>query len=106
MAESGLRFVLEFRDNSLSQHFTQLNAPLVEGVDIPNCSLSENVVLVERNEFAEDFRSEPLGQDRIRWTVALEYPGGYEPIRCSFSLYFLGRLAEGQGLSLREDIGH
>src|SRR4030095_1151895 len=106
MAESGLRFVLEFRDNSLSQHFTQLNAPLVEGVDIPNCSLSENVVLVERNEFTEGFRREALGKDRVRRPVALEDACGYKPIRRALRLDFRRRLAEGQRLGLGEDVRH
>ena len=30
MAESGLRLALEFRNDALSQHFAQLNAPLIE----------------------------------------------------------------------------
>src|SRR5262245_40479921 len=73
---------------------------------MPDCPLRENGVFVKSDEFAEDFRGESLGEDRIRWTVALEYTGGYERIRCSFRLYILRRFAEGQCLSLREHVGH
>src|SRR5215510_406943 len=106
MAEARLCLALEFRNNALGQHLAQLDAPLIEGVNIPDRPLRENGLFVEGDEFAEDFRGESLGEDRIRWTVALEYTGGYERIRCSFCLYILRRFAEGQCLSLREDVGH
>ncbi len=40
MAKGGLCLALEFRDNALSQHFTQLHPPLVEGVNVPDDALS------------------------------------------------------------------
>src|SRR5215470_17656563 len=73
---------------------------------MPDRPLGKNRLLVKSDEFAEDFGGEPLGEDRIRWTVALEYASRYERIRCSFSLDLLGRLAEGQCLGLREHVGH
>src|SRR5262249_14540302 len=73
---------------------------------MPDRPLGKNRLLVKSDEFAEDFGGEPLGEDRIRWTVALEDPGGYERIRCSFRLDILRRFAEGQCLSLREHVGH
>ena len=57
MVETRLCLALEFRDNALSQHFAQLDAPLVEGIDVPDRALSEDVVLVEGDELAEDFRA-------------------------------------------------
>src|SRR5882672_4680504 len=104
MAETRLRLALEFRDNALGQHFAQLDAPLVERVNVPNRALGEDVMLVEGDELAEDFRREALGKDRVRRAVAFEGPMGYEPIRRPFSLYFLRRLAEGQRLGLGEDV--
>src|SRR5262245_52023166 len=106
MAEARLCLALEFRNNALGQHLAQLDAPLIEGVDIPDRPLRENGVFVKGDEFAEDFRGESLREDRIRWTVALEYTGGYERIRCSFRLDILRRFAEGQCLSLCEHVGH
>ena len=57
MLESSFRLTLELRDNPLGQHFAQLDAPLIEGVDIPDRPLGENGVLVKGDEFAEDFRN-------------------------------------------------
>ena len=73
---------------------------------MPDRPLREDVVLVEGDELAEDFRGEALGKDRIRWAVALEDAMGHEPIRRAFRLYFLRRLAECQRLGLGEDVGH
>ena len=46
-------------------------------------------------ELAEGVRRELFGEDRIRWTVTLEDPVGYEPIRRTFGLHLLRRFAEG-----------
>src|SRR5262247_698316 len=73
---------------------------------MPDRPLGKNRLVIKSDEFAEDFGGEPLGEDRIRWTVALKYASRYERIRGSFSLDLLGRLAKGQCLSLREDVGH
>ena len=61
-------------------------------------------VLVERDELAERFRREPVGEDRVRRAVALEDPVRHEPVRRAFGLDLLGRLAERQRLGLGEDV--
>ncbi len=100
----GSACALEFRDDALGQHLAQLDAPLVERVDVPDDALGEDAVLVERDELAERFRREPLGEDGVRRAVALEDPVRHEPIRRALGLDFLGRLAEGQRLGLGEDV--
>jgi hypothetical protein len=55
--------------------------PLVERVNVPDCALCENAVLVEGYQLAESFRCEPIGEDSVRRAVTLEDPVGYEPIR-------------------------
>ncbi len=35
VAENGLGFALELRDDAVGQHLTELDAPLVEAVDVP-----------------------------------------------------------------------
>src|SRR5580698_9109307 len=55
MAEFGLRGVLNFRDDALCESLAKLNAPLVERVNSPDCTLREHAVLVEGNELAERF---------------------------------------------------
>ena len=104
MAESRFLLALEFRDNPLGQLLAQLDAPLVERVDVPDRALGKDAVLVEGDEFAEGFRSEPLGENRVRRAVALEDAVGHEPIRRAFRLDLLGCLAEGQRLGLGEHI--
>src|SRR5665213_1541858 len=58
--------VFESWDNALGQHFAEFDAPLIEGIDLPDRALRKDVVLIERNQFAERFWRQPLGQDRRR----------------------------------------
>src|SRR5712691_2490158 len=104
MTESGLRLALEFRDDALSQHFAQLDPPLIERVDVPDDPLGEDAVFVKSDELAERFRREPLGEDRIRWAVTLEDAMRHEPIRCALGFDLLGRLPEGQRFGLSEHV--
>src|SRR5262249_13158104 len=73
-------------------------------VDVPNRSLCKDTVLVKGDEFTESFRSKTIGQNCVRWAVALEDPVGHEPIRCTFGFDLFLCLAEGQRLSLREHV--
>src|SRR5207302_1873129 len=76
VVELGLRRALELGDDALGEHLAQLDPPLIERVDVPDGALGEYAVLVERDELSECFRCEPLGQDRVRGTIALEHPMG------------------------------
>src|SRR5207245_11788915 len=76
VAELGLRLALELGDDVLGQHLAQLDPPLIERVDVPDGALGEYAVLVERDELSERLRREPLGQDRVRGTIALTSDGG------------------------------
>lgn len=49
--------------------FTQFDAPLVEGVNGPDRSLSEDDVLVQSDQLPEHRRRESRGQDRRRGAV-------------------------------------
>src|SRR5262249_14142937 len=62
VGEIGWVGILQLRDDALGQHFAQLHAPLVERVDLPDRTLRENDVLVERHQRAEDFRRQRLRQ--------------------------------------------
>ena len=68
-------------------------------------ALREHVVLVERDQFAERSRREPLEQEGVRRPVALEDAVRDEPVGCPLGLHLLGRLAERERLGLREDVG-
>ena len=104
MAECGLCFAFEFWNDSLRQCFTELNSPLVERINVPDSSLGEDRVFVEGDELAQDFRCELLGENRVRWAVALENAMGHKPIGRAFSFDLLRRFAESQSLGLCEDI--
>ena len=104
VAELGLGLALQLRDDALGQHLAQLDAPLIERVDVPDGALGEDAVLVEGDQLAERLRREPFGQDRVRRPVALEDAVRDEPIGRAFGLDLLGRLAEGQRLGLGEDV--
>src|SRR3970040_2996480 len=104
MAESGLCLALNFWNNALSQHFAQLHTPLIERVDIPDNALSEDRVLVERDELAKRFRHEPFGKHRVRWPVALENAVRHEPVRRALRLDFFRCLTEGQRFGLSKDV--
>src|SRR5437870_3511863 len=104
MVELGLGLALKFLDNPLGQYFAKFHTPLVERVNLPDGALGEHAVLVEGDQLAEHVRRELLGEDRVRRAVALKYPMGYEPIRRALHLDLLPCLAEGQRLSLSEDV--
>ena len=104
MFELGFSRALEFGYDALGEDFAQLNAPLVEGIDTPYCSLGENTVLVERNQFAQRRRRQPVGQNSVGRPITFEHPMRNEPIRRALRLYLIGRFAECECLGLREDV--
>ena len=61
MIESGFHHALKFRNYPLGQYFAQLDAPLIERVDVPNDTLRKDVVLVERDELSEVLGRQSLG---------------------------------------------
>src|SRR5216684_3427050 len=46
MGELGLCLALELRDDALSQNLAEFDAPLIEGVDVPDGALGEHAVLI------------------------------------------------------------
>src|SRR5262249_55580797 len=70
--ELGLRRALELRDDALRELLPELDAPLIERVDVPDHSLGERAVLVERDERPDRLRRQLLGEDHRRRPVARE----------------------------------
>src|SRR5271165_6653815 len=105
MVELRFCFALKFRDDALRKNLSQLDAPLVERINIPNCTLCEDGVFVKCHQFAQGFRCQSFSQDRVRRTIALEDPVRDEPLWCAFSLHLFGGLTKCQRLGLRADIG-
>ena len=90
----------ELGDDPLSQGFAEFDAPLVEGVDVPDHALGEDAHFVEGNEAAEGGGGEFFGHEDIRGTVAVENAMRRDRWRGAFVFDF------GEGLGLRKDIGH
>ena len=104
MFQPGWSLAFQFRNDALGEHFAQLDAPLVERINIPNHALRENAVLVKRDERAEHLRRQALRQDRVRRTVALKNAVRHKPVRRALGFDFIGRLAKSQRLGLGKDI--
>src|SRR6266581_3180174 len=103
-----LRFVgaLKLRNDPVSQHFPKFDAPLIERVDIPDGTLNEDFVLVERNYFAQRLRCQARCENRVRRAITLEGTVWNLECRDSFCGDFLCCLPEGQGLGLSEEVSH
>src|SRR6185436_9907650 len=75
---------------------TQLYAPPVERIDLPDGALRKRAVLVQRDQRSQDFRREPLGEKSAAGPVALEHAVRHEPLRRSLRPHVFRRLAEGE----------
>ncbi len=106
MCEYGLFGILEFGDDAGSKHFSEFNTPLVKRVDIPDGALDEDFMLVERDQSAQNFWREFLGQDGICRMVAFESAMWNLKRRNTISRDFFGGLSECQRFGLGEEVGH
>src|SRR5258708_27844694 len=100
--EFGLGF--EFRNNTLGQYFAQVHRPLVKRINVPDRALGKDTVLIECNELAERLGRKFLSEDRVRRTIALEDPVGYEPVWRALGLYLLGRFTESECFGLGKNV--
>src|SRR5271167_4655058 len=98
-----LSLALKLGDDVLGQHLAQLNTPLIKGVNLPDCALRKDAVLVQRHQLAQDLRRKRLDQNRIRRPIALEDAMRNQPVRSSLRLHLLRSLAESQRLALGKD---
>ena len=62
----------EFLEDLAGEDLAELDAPLVEGVDVPDDALGEDLVLVEGDEGAEGAGGELVGEEGVGGVVALE----------------------------------
>ena len=102
---SGSAALVELRDDALREHLAELDAPLVERVDVPDRALREDAVLVERDERA---RARRASAARARSVFDGRLPSN---TRCGTSQSGVpsaatsrGRLAERERLGLREHV--
>ena len=70
-----------------SENLTQFDAPLIERIHTPNRALGENLVLIQRNQLAQDGRGQPIGHDQRVRAVADERSVinqlGVDPVSCN-----------------------
>ena len=104
MREHRICFVFKFGNNALRQNFAEFNSPLIERVDIPDGSLGEDRMFIQRDQLSKNFWCEFFGEDRIRRAVAFEDPMRDKPIGRSLGLYLCWSLAERKRLGLRANI--
>src|ERR1051325_3379171 len=105
VAELGLGLALELGDDALGQHLAELDAPLIERVDVPDRPLREHAVLVERDQLAQRRRGQAIQENRVGRSVALEDAVRHEPLGRALGRDLVSRLAAGERLGLREHVG-
>ena len=106
MLELGIGGTVQLRNNALGQHFTEFHTPLVEGVDVPDRALREDAVFVERDQRADNSRSQLFREDQIGRPVAFAHAEGCLKIGRAFGLQLLCSFTESQSLCLRKKIRH
>src|ERR1700730_14949917 len=100
MTEPALRLALDLRDDALGQDLAEFDAPLIERVDVPDGSLGEYAVLIQRNQLSQRGRRQTLHQNGVRRSITLEHPVRDEPIGRAFRLHLLARFPERERLGL------
>lgn len=100
-----LALAIELAENALGELLAELDAPLVEGVDVPDGALNERKVLVISDQGTESTRSDLLGQDGGCGPVAKESLVRNELIGSALGLDGFGGLADHEGLRLCEEVG-
>lgn len=102
---SALAALLQLSQDLLGQTLPQLDAPLVEAVDVPDRALGKGQVLVVGDEGAERARGDFLREDGRSRSVAEEgfvrdeFGGG------AFGFDFVGGFADHEGFGLGEEVG-
>ena len=104
--------IVQLRQNAVCQLFAQLNAPLVKGEDVQDRALSEDFVLVQRNQRTQAERRDFAQQDGVRWTVTFEHFERHNVLKRSriftlvaiFLLNHFTRFTKSQRFGLREEV--
>jgi hypothetical protein len=62
---SGLCAGFQFPDDALSEHLSELDAPLIERVDVPDDALGENAVFIKRHQLPERSRRQLFEENGV-----------------------------------------
>ena len=104
--ERGCVLGAEFCQHLGGQHLAEFHAPLVKGEDVPDDPLCKDLVLVERDERAEGFGRQGIGEQGVGGVVALEGLMRHELFRYAFHAALICGLSKGERLGLRKEVGH
>lgn len=103
LAVAGL---VELLENLLGKHLAQLNAPLVEAVNVPDGTLDKSQVLVVDNQGTQLSRADDIShQDGCGWSVAEEALVRDEILGRALSSELVVSLADHEGLGLGKVVG-
>src|SRR5882672_10177164 len=86
VAELGGGLARELGDDALRQYLAEFDAPLIEGIDVPDHALGEDAVLVERDQLSQRRRGQPVHQNGIGGSIAFKHAMRNKPIRRAFGL--------------------
>jgi hypothetical protein len=100
-----LTLAVELAKDALGELLAELDAPLVERVDVPDGALDESEVLVVGDQGTESTRGDLLGQDGGGGPVAEESLVRNELIGSALGLDGFGGLSDHEGLGLCEEVG-
>ena len=98
-------FGLEILLDSLREHLAELNAPLVETVDVPDHALGEDHMLIVGNQGTKSTGCDLLCEDSSGRSVAKEGLVRDEIIWSAFRFDLVRSLANHESFSLGEEIG-
>lgn len=101
----GRLYSVRIRMIRTGQNLAQLNAPLVEAVDVPDSTLSEGDVLVVGNEGTQGTGSHLLDENVGGGAVAAEDLVWGEAGAGAFGLDLVEGLADHEGFGLGEEVG-
>lgn len=103
LAAAGL---VELLENLLSKDLAQLNAPLVEAVNVPDGTLDESQLLVVDNQSTQLSRADDIShQDGCRWSVAKEALVRDKLLGGALSSELVVSLADHESLGLGKVVG-
>lgn len=98
--------LVELLENLLGKDLAQLNAPLVEAVDVPDGTLDKSQVLVVDNQGAQLSRADDIAhQDGGGWSVAEEALVRDEILGRALSSELVVSLADHESLGLGKVVG-
>ena len=99
------RVTLQVLLDVLCKHLAQLNTPLVEAVNAPDCTLGKRQVLVVCDQCTQSGWRDFLREDRSCWTIAKEGLVWYKFIWSTFGFYLIWGLAHHESFGLSKEVG-